>query len=67
MPRRVKTRMHFTVEQKVFTLGAWLDTESMAQACHMFENEFGFKLPRATLASWIHAYRLKNAINPPAA
>ena len=64
MPRRVDTRIRFTVEQKVFALGAWMDTESIAQACHMFEQEYGFKLPRATLASWIHVYRLRHTINP---
>ena len=59
MPQHINTRMRFTVEQKVFALGAWLKTESIAQACHMFENEYGFKLPRSILASWIHVYRFK--------
>ena len=67
MPRRIDTRMIYTVEQKVFALGAWLDTESMVQACQMFENYFRFKISRATMASLIYQHRLKNAINPPAA
>ena len=37
MPRLLNTRIRFTVEQKVFALGAWMDTESIAQACHLFE------------------------------
>ena len=64
MPRRLDTRIRFTVEQKVFALGAWMDTESIAQACHLFEQEYGFMLSTATLASWISIYRLRHTINP---
>ena len=61
MPRRLDTRILYTVEQKVFALGAWLDTDSIAHACHLFEQEYGFMLPRTTLVYWISIYKL----NPP--
>ena len=32
MPRRLNTGILFTVEQKAFALGAWMETESIAQA-----------------------------------
>ena len=64
MPRRLNTGILFTVEQKAFALGAWMETESIAQACHLFEQEYGFMLSTATLASWISIYRLRHMINP---
>ena len=65
MPRRLNTRIRFTVEQKVFALGAWMETESIAQACHLFEQEYRFLLPRASLGNWNVMYRVRHLVNKP--
>ena len=62
MPRRLNTGILFTVEQKFFALGAWMETESIAHACHLFEQEYGFLLPRASLGNWIVIYRVKHLV-----
>ena len=43
----------YTVEQIYFALAAWCETESLTEACKMFEEEYGFWLPRGHLGNWI--------------
>ena len=55
----------YTVEQIYFALAAWCETESLTEACKMFEEEYGFWLPRGHLGNWIILYRVKHVVNEP--
>ena len=45
--------IQYTVEQIYFALAAWCETESLTEACKMFEEEYGFWLPGGHLENWI--------------
>ena len=55
----------YTVEQIYFALAAWCQTESLTEASKMFEEEYGFWLPRGHLGNWIILYRVKHMVNEP--
>merc|ERR1711915_555496 len=46
----------FTAEQMVFALGAWFETDSIDDACQLFQQVYGFMVPRTTLVLWISRY-----------
>ena len=58
MPRRHDTRILYTAEQMVFALGAWFEAESIDDARHLFQQAYGFMMPRTTLVLWISQYHL---------
>ena len=65
MPRR-RYRGHlilYTTEQIYFALAVWFQTESLTEASKMFEEEYGFWLPRGHLGNWIIMYRVKHVVN----
>ena len=41
----------YTTEQIHFALAAWCQTESLTEATKMFEEEYGFWLPRGHFAN----------------
>ena len=65
MPRRRYRggQILYTTEQIYFALAAWCQTESLTEASKMFEEEYGFWLPRGHLANWIILCRVKHVGN----